>query len=91
MDSRLIAAFEDLFYSIESARRAADEINTVPSGISWAAACRRHPEGSPKVVSRPPTADGPGDRRPRGFFQVESPNGDILTPRMASSSSTPKA
>ncbi len=75
------AVFEDLFYSIEKQPGAqADEINTVPSGIQLGSGVRVagtqkvFTEGSIQTTGQPMDLAIVG----RGFFQVESPNGDIL-------------
>lgn len=75
------AVFEDLFYTIEKQPGAqADEINTVPSGIQLGSGVRVagtqkvFTEGSIQTTGQPMDLAIVG----RGFFQVESPNGDIL-------------
>ncbi len=75
------AVFEDLFYVIEKQPGAqADEINTVPSGIQLGSGVRVagtqkvFTEGSIQTTGQPMDLAIVG----RGFFQVESPNGDIL-------------
>ncbi|VXD01196.1 flagellar basal-body rod protein FlgG [Pseudomonas sp. 9Ag] len=75
------AVFEDLFYSIDKQPGAqADEINTVPSGIQLGSGVRVagtqkvFTEGSIQTTGQPMDLAIVG----RGFFQVESPNGDIL-------------
>ena len=75
------AVFEDLFYTIEKQPGAqADEINTVPSGIKLGSGVRVagtqkvFTEGSMQTTGQPMDLAIVG----RGFFQVESPNGDIL-------------
>ena len=75
------AVCEDLFYSIEKQPGAqADEINTVPSGIQLGSGVRVagtqkvFTEGSIQTTGQPMDLAIVG----RGFFQVESPNGDIL-------------
>ena len=75
------AVFEDLFYVIEKQPGAqADEINTVPSGIQLGSGVRVagtqkvFTEGSIQTTGEPMDLAIVG----RGFFQVESPNGDIL-------------
>ena len=75
------AVFEDLFYSIEKQPGAqADEINTVPSGIQLGSGVRVagtqkvFTEGSIQTTGQPMDLAIVG----RGFFQVESPNGDIF-------------
>jgi len=75
------AVFEDLFYTIEKQPGAqADEVNTVPSGIQLGSGVRVagtqkvFTEGSMQTTGQPMDLAIVG----RGFFQVESPNGDIL-------------
>ena len=72
--------FEDLFYSIEVQPGAqADQVNTVPSGIQLGSGVRVtgtqkvFTEGSIQTTGQPMDLAIIGN----GFFQVESPNGDI--------------
>ncbi len=73
--------FEDLFYTIELQPGAqADQVNTVPSGIQLGSGVRVagtqkvFTEGSIQTTGQPMDLAIVG----RGFFQVESPNGEIL-------------
>ncbi|MGF6690068.1 flagellar basal-body rod protein FlgG [Metapseudomonas resinovorans] len=73
--------FEDLFYAVELQPGAqADQVNTVPSGIQLGSGVRVvgtqkvFTEGSMQTTGQPMDLAIVG----RGFFQVESPNGDIL-------------
>lgn len=72
--------FEDLFYAIELQPGAqADQVNTVPSGIQLGSGVRVvgtqkvFTEGSMQTTNQPMDLAVVG----RGFFQVESANGDI--------------
>ena len=72
--------FEDLFYAIELQPGAqADQVNTVPSGIQLGSGVRVagtqkvFTEGSIQTTGQPMDLAIIGS----GFFQVESPNGDI--------------
>ena len=72
--------FEDLFYSIEVQPGAqADQVNTVPSGIQLGSGVRVtgtqkvFTEGSIQTTGQPMDLAIIGS----GFFQVESPNGEI--------------
>ena len=73
--------FEDLFYSIELQPGAqADQVNTVPSGIQLGSGVRVvgtqkvFTEGSMQTTGQPMDLAIIG----RGFFQVESPDGQIF-------------
>ncbi|WPP00077.1 flagellar basal-body rod protein FlgG [Pseudomonas sp. HR96] len=72
--------FEDLFYAIELQPGAqADQVNTVPSGIQLGSGVRV--VGTQKVFTQGSmqTTNQPMDLAivGRGFFQVESPSGDV--------------
>jgi len=74
------AVFEDLFYTIETQPGAlADQTNTVPSGIQLGSGVRVagtqkvFTEGSMQTTGQPMDLAIVG----RGFFQVESPTGEI--------------
>lgn len=74
------AVFEDLFYTIERQPGAqADQINTVPSGIQLGSGVRV--AGTQKVFTpgNMQTTNQPFDLAiiGRGFFQVESPSGEV--------------
>ncbi len=73
--------FEDLFYTIEIPPGAqADHVNTVPSGIQLGSGVRVagtqkvFTEGTMQTTGQPMDLAIVG----RGFFQVESPSGEIL-------------
>lgn len=73
--------FEDLFYTIEKQPGAlADQVNTVPSGIQLGSGVRVagtqkvFTEGSMQTTNQPMDLAIVGN----GFFQVESPSGDIF-------------